>query len=148
MKKYLLPIVRLYWKVFQPRTFGVKVLILHPVKQNEFLVVRHSYGNKQIWNLPGGGYNPKKENVLQAGIREVKEELGVLLVEPRIIGHYFTTRQGKRDSVTFVTGTISDIKSLKKSYEITDFDWFRIDNVPNSSEVSTIIKEAVKALIG
>jgi ADP-ribose pyrophosphatase YjhB (NUDIX family) len=73
----LMPGMRLYWKIFKPRSYGVKVAIMHPANPEKLLLVRHSYGNTTLWNIPGGGYNPKKETAQNAAAREVLEELGV-----------------------------------------------------------------------
>ncbi|HWS37678.1 MAG TPA: hypothetical protein VN408_33735, partial [Actinoplanes sp.] len=49
-------LLQTYWKVFRPKTFGVKALILHPSDPGLFLAVRHSYTDQKRWGLPGGGY--------------------------------------------------------------------------------------------
>ena len=53
----------------RPETYGVKVVVKYSGK---ILLVRHSYGRKDIWHLPGGGYNPVRENPLHTAVREIE----------------------------------------------------------------------------
>lgn len=47
------------------------------------LLVRHSYG-PAVWALPGGGMSPN-EHPLAAAAREIREELGCALENPRLV---------------------------------------------------------------
>lgn len=67
----LLPIVRLYWRIFKPKTFGVKVIVEN---NDKFLLIRNSYGRKR-WTFPGGKIE-NNEEPKDAAFREVKEEVG------------------------------------------------------------------------
>jgi len=60
--KLVFPLAKIYWRILKPKTFGVKAIIVHPENSEQILLIQNSYGSKKIWNLPGGGYNPKKEN--------------------------------------------------------------------------------------
>jgi 8-oxo-dGTP diphosphatase len=55
--------------------------------EGRVLLVRHSYGRRG-WELPGGGREPK-ESVEQTVYREVREELGVTIVEAQLCGVYY-----------------------------------------------------------
>jgi 8-oxo-dGTP diphosphatase len=90
-----------YWRVVKPRTFGAKVLVL---SGEQFLLVKHSYEDGNPWTLPGGGFNPKREKVEQAAVREVREELGLSLNEVMVLDSYFSTAEHKRDTVYCITG--------------------------------------------
>jgi 8-oxo-dGTP diphosphatase len=107
------PVLHLYWRTFRPRTYGVRALILHPDTSDRILLVRHTYGDRMLWNLPGGGFNPKKEIAMQAAIREIKEELGADLINPIEICSYYTDAQGKCDTVTVVQGDVHTIRVEK-----------------------------------
>ena len=117
------PIVRLYWRTMKPKTYGVKVLITHPTADEQVLLVRHAYGNQVLWNIPGGGYNPKRENVLDAARREVREELGVELVNSTVIGSYESSEEGKRDTVFVLHGSIHQPDAINRSPEIREIVW-------------------------
>ncbi|MFH1854994.1 MAG: NUDIX domain-containing protein, partial [bacterium] len=41
---------RIYWRIFKPVTFGVRVIL---VKDNDLVLVKHRYD--KFWYLPGGG---------------------------------------------------------------------------------------------
>src|SRR3989338_69091 len=105
----LMPMVKLYWRVLQPKSFGVKVLITYPTETSKVLLVRHSYGNTSLWNIPGGGYNPKKESAEIAAKREVFEELGVEVTQLSLLGEYLTS---KKESKTQSLCTKEQLKAL------------------------------------
>ncbi len=137
-----MPLVTLYWRVFKPKTYGVKVLIHHPDNTEKILLVRHSYGNKTLWNIPGGGYKPKKESPEKAGVREVNEELKITLENPQIIGLYETSGEGKRDTVTIVLGTIKNT-NLTLNNEIAEISWKEASSALHDADVSRVAKKAI-----
>lgn len=140
-----MPAVRLYWKIIKPRTFGVKVALLHPQNQNLVLLVRHSYGDQQLWNLPGGGFNPKKETAIVAAEREVLEELNTKLENVRELCLYQTSGEGKRDTVTVFTGSVST-EHFVCNQEIAEYKWFETSEVFTNSNVARVARQAVRAL--
>lgn len=119
----LMPFVKIYWRVFQPKSFGVKVLITHPTETSKVLLVRHSYGNTSLWNIPGGGYNPKNESAETAAKREIFEELGVEVIQLSLLGEYLTSKEGKQDTVMMFSGTIESVDTVKTNPEISELDW-------------------------
>lgn len=65
--------LRAWWLLRRPQTDGVKVVL----RDGERAVfVRHAYGDRQRWELPGGGLK-RGETPAQAARREAREELGV-----------------------------------------------------------------------
>ena len=138
--KFLTPIVlpffRLYWRVFKPETFGVKVIIEH---NGEYLWVRNSYGHRSI-TFPGGGID-KGETSEEAGKREVKEEVGLNLEEIKYVGKIVSTREGKIDNID-IYYTHSNSKDITLSeFEIEEGGWFRKDNPPKLSPTTEEIWE-------
>ncbi|MEV0792737.1 NUDIX hydrolase [Kribbella sp. NPDC050459] len=118
------PFLQLWWRIRKPTTFGVKALLRRP--DGRFLVVRHSYTDTRRWALPGGGYNPARETPAQAAAREVHEELG-LLVPPESftsLATVVTTLQGKHDTLTTLTASVSD-DALTLSPEIAEARWVK-----------------------
>jgi len=66
-------VLRLWWFIGRPHTHGVKLVI----RDGEaVLFVRHSYGRRDLWELPGGGV-ARDESPRQAAAREAREELGL-----------------------------------------------------------------------
>ncbi len=88
---------RVVWRVFGPRTVGIRGLVAD--KQGQVLLVRHSYG-APTWHLPGGGVK-RRESLLAALERELREEVGVVVTGPvRLLGVYSNLSEGKSDHVT------------------------------------------------
>lgn len=66
-------VLRLWWFIGRPHTHGVKLV----VRDGEaVLFVRHSYGRRDLWELPGGGIG-RGESPPQAATREAREEIGL-----------------------------------------------------------------------
>ena len=89
---------RLVWRVFGPRTVGIRGLVVHP-ETGHVLLVRHSYG-APTWHLPGGGVK-RRESLLDALGRELGEEVHVTVEGPvRLLGTYSNLREGKSDHIS------------------------------------------------
>jgi len=118
------PFVRLFWRLFKPRTIGVKALVIH---DDAILLVKNI--NIDQWSLPGGGVN-RKEIAEEALLRELDEELAV--ANPEIafkLGEYDSEREGKRDTVhLFVVKTSS--REYRKQWELDDARWFFLGDLP------------------
>lgn len=125
--RLLAPVLRAWWRIRRPTSFGVKVLLTAP--DGRFLVVRHSYSEPNWWGLPGGGYKPNRETATVAAAREVAEELG-LRIDPETCAELdtlVTTLEGKRDTLTILTAPattyeVSLSPELAEARWITDLD--------------------------
>jgi 8-oxo-dGTP pyrophosphatase MutT (NUDIX family) len=60
--------------VAAPRVRGVKCMLRDA--EGRVLFVRHTYGDRRAWELPGGGMH-RAESVAETARREAREELGV-----------------------------------------------------------------------
>ncbi len=142
----VMPLVRWYWRVCRPKTFGVKVLIRHGVKNDEILLIRHTYGDQTLWNIPGGGYNPKKESAEEAANREVKEELGVPILNLIQIGEYKTSAEGKRDTVIMFVAEMTDanFNAIKLSSEVAEVTWQNYQIVAKRNDVALVARRAIE----
>jgi ADP-ribose pyrophosphatase YjhB (NUDIX family) len=65
--------VQLRAQVWPRRGRGVKCLLTH---EGEVLLVRHTYGRRDTWYVPGGAAR-RGEQMMGAAARELEEELGV-----------------------------------------------------------------------
>lgn len=139
-----LPAIKMYWRIVKPKTFGVRVLVLHPNNDGRILLVRHSYGNKTLWNIPGGGYRPNKEKPLQAAVREMKEEFNQDLVDPQEIGLYETSGEGKRDTVVLIAGTFKSAVIDRLDSEISEISWEYWSDVVNREDVARVARRAIE----
>ena len=63
-------------------SLGVEVVIL--MDQRVLLVLRDDFN---VWALPGGGVDPN-ESLVQAAMREVREETGLVVTLSRLVGFY------------------------------------------------------------
>lgn len=72
------------WSVAaRPRMRGVKCVLRD--ERGRVLWVRHTYGDRGAWELPGGGAR-RSESAQQAARREAREELGVDLEDWKLVG--------------------------------------------------------------
>jgi len=144
IKKVAHSIINIYWRVFRPKTYGVKVLIVHPGDSHKILLVLHSYGNKDLWNIPGGGYNPRRETPYDAAMREVREELNIILQSVTKIGQYYTEIQGKRDTVILFTGTLDTSFVIEANDEISTLQWIDYQSALEREDVARIAKTTIR----
>lgn len=136
--------MRLYWKICKPKTYGTRVLIKHPNKPDEILLIRHTYGDQTLWNIPGGGFNPKKESAEEAARREVKEEIAIELDNLILTGEYQTSSEGKRDTVILFCGNIKEPKDFILSEEIAEVSWQNYRETMKRAEVAKVVGTAIK----
>ena len=66
----------------RPHTAGVKVVLR---RGDDVLLVRHTYGRRSEWDLPGGFLN-EDEDPQDAALREIGEELGLRAQRPVALG--------------------------------------------------------------
>ena len=130
----LFPLVRLYWKIFRPETFGVKVIIEN---NGKFLLVRNSYGYKR-WTFVGGGID-KGESSEEAGIREVGEEVGLVLKNLKQIDSIISNQEGKRDNIEIFYSQVNSFELVVDEFEIEEAGWFKKEDFPNLSLIANEI---------
>ena len=140
--------MRAWWRIRRPATFGVKVLLIHPEDPTRCLIVRHSYSDSARWGLPGGAFKPARETAELAGVREVAEELGLVIVGvPDVLDTVITTLEGKRDTLTIVRATPTSA-AFARSPEIAEARWVAADlstMLPDGEPVSRWLKLALSA---
>jgi 8-oxo-dGTP pyrophosphatase MutT (NUDIX family) len=71
----------IYARMFRAMTLGVRVLIIDP--ENRVLLVKHTY--LPGWHFPGGGVE-RGETMAQAGLREAREEAGIVAQDCKMQG--------------------------------------------------------------
>jgi 8-oxo-dGTP diphosphatase len=142
IQRLLFPLVRIYWKVFRPKTFGVKG-VLSRAGDDSVLLARHAYGNTRIWNLPGGGFNPRRESPDGAIAREIREELRLHVLTATELGEYRTQAQGKRDTVTIFACQVGD-EPFALNEEITEARWFSPSEIAELERLYPITRRALE----
>ena len=125
--KLAFPVLQLYWFTFRPRTSGVTCIIRGT--DGRVLMVRHTYG-KSSWSFPGGGVK-RKETPEAAVRREIREELGMELVDLRQIGSFLSNAEFKRDTVTVFTARPASTALDIRPEEIAEARWTEISELPS-----------------
>ena len=129
---------RVVWRVFGPRTVGVRGLVVDPTDRR-VLLVRHSYG-RPTWHLPGGGVK-RRESLVQALTRELREEVGVTIEGPvHLHGTFSNMSEGKSDHITvFVVDRWSRASGDERDgdAEIEATGRFPADDLPDDTSPGT-----------
>jgi 8-oxo-dGTP pyrophosphatase MutT (NUDIX family) len=99
------------------------------VQDGQVLLVRHTYGDRLRWELPGGGVK-RRERAPDAARREIREELGIELGELRGLGDLFERIDGRRDRLCCFSVEIGAVGLELDRAEIADARWFRPDRLP------------------
>ncbi len=121
------PIYKIYCFIFRPIALGVKVVVEN---NGKLLLVRISYAHKK-WSLPGGGVD-KGESFEQAALRELKEEVGIVVEHIIDIGEYRSDRNFKRNIVRcFYAHTDSSFFKID-NLEISEAGWFAVGEFPEA----------------
>jgi len=120
------PFVRFYWRIFKPKTYGARAIILN---EANILLVRNI--NVNHWSLPGGKID-KGETPEECLLRELKEELVLSISKTDyILGEYLSSKEGKRDTVyIFVVKLLSP--TFQKQWELQDAQWFPLSRLPEN----------------
>ena len=102
------------------------------ILQNEeakVLILETTY--KEHWEVPGGGIE-ENESPLEAAVRETKEELGLELKNPRLVGvDYRHTQGGKEEMLHFVFfgGVLADTEIRKIKLQSDELKACRFVNI-------------------
>lgn len=119
-------VLRVYWRLANPEKRGVKCVL---TRDSEVLLVRHTYGREERWELPGGGVK-RGEDPAEAARREAREELGVDLADWRFLGDLFERIDGKRDRLWCYTTELTSGEIERDGAEIAEVRWFDRDRLP------------------
>jgi ADP-ribose pyrophosphatase YjhB (NUDIX family) len=116
------------------RTRGVKVMLLND--KGELLLIRNSYGNSQVFVLPGGGIRPF-EAPAAAAMREVREEVGVEVERLMPLSVHQSRAEGKRDTIhMFIAYTAAAPKP--DGVEVAEACFFPLDALPQTVSAATL----------
>jgi 8-oxo-dGTP diphosphatase len=140
----LFPALLAYYRVFRPKTYGVKVVI-EDARSRDVLVVRHCYGDREVWHLPGGTYRPRRETPEQAARREVREELALEVGPLTRLGEYRTAKLGNRDTAQIFSTTVRDA-AIRPGPEITEYRWIPPQAIEGTLRTYGLTKHAIALL--
>ena len=95
----------------------------------QVLFVRHTYGNRGSWEIPGGGLR-RGEDPEAAVRREMAEELGVELRDLRKVEELEVTGQHKRTLLHCFTAGTGGAEVRLAAAEIAEARWAPADAPP------------------
>lgn len=135
---------RVAWRGLQLRSLlpgrgrGVKCLITH---RGSLLLVRHSYGERNTWYVPGGRMH-RNESARAAAEREMREELGVRDLDWRELATWDLRLDRIAVRVTTLHAELEDPSLVSLDpVELQEAGWFAPDALPRplGSEVRLLI---------
>jgi 8-oxo-dGTP pyrophosphatase MutT (NUDIX family) len=130
--------VQLRAQVWPRRGRGVKCLITHG---GEVLLVRHSYGKRDTWYVPGGAAR-RGEPMMQAAARELEEELGVRGLPLVDMASMDMRLERIAVHILCVHAELPDPTQIRVDpVEIAEVRWFAMDAlpIPRGSEVELLV---------
>ncbi len=118
------------------------------VKNDKVLLVQQRKESaKGLWSYPGGQVEDG-ETAEQAVVREVKEELGIDLIDYSPLKTYsITTPRGELEINTFIGELTGDI--TLKDDELMAYDWFdmsQLENLGDKLRSPVVFEQAKDAL--
>jgi 8-oxo-dGTP pyrophosphatase MutT (NUDIX family) len=113
--------MRVYWRVRRPRTRGALVAIWC---EDEILLVRNSY--VRYYSLPGG-YVQRRESGREAALRELEEEVGLVISEDQLELALSEVNEweGKQDGVEIFSLEVNVRPEVTIDHrEVVEASWF------------------------
>ena len=111
--------------VRRPEVRGTMVAVLD---EDRVLLVRHTYGDRRRWELPGG-WVQSGEDPADAARREVREELGID-VAIRPMGTIDGTWHFKHEHLAWFVADWPGGRGTYDPVEIAEVAWFDLDGLP------------------
>ncbi len=99
-----------------------KVLLVQEKKQMAYA----------LWNFPGGKLEPG-ETAEQAAYREIREELNVDLINPKLVKTYPVQNLGVNLDLNTFTGSIKGNIKIKDD-ELLAYGWFSLESVEDMKD--------------
>jgi ADP-ribose pyrophosphatase YjhB (NUDIX family) len=120
----LYPIAKIYWYFARPKTVGAGCIIEF---QGDILLVRNTYGNR-AWGFPGGGVKAN-ETPKEGVMREVREEVGVILQDPVEIGSFVYEHNHCYDTIHVFRASVERSDFRIDPGEILEAHWMPFEEI-------------------
>jgi 8-oxo-dGTP pyrophosphatase MutT (NUDIX family) len=119
-------LLRAWWFIRRPPLHGVKCVI---TDDDRVLLVRHTYGRRREWDLPGG--TPRRgETPFEAATREMEEELGLRITDWQPLGDLLRTSWGCPDTLNCFRAELAAPTLSANRAEIAAERWFPREQLP------------------
>jgi 8-oxo-dGTP pyrophosphatase MutT (NUDIX family) len=113
--------------VLRRRGRGVKCLLIHD--HREVLLVRHTYGPRAVWQLPGGGAH-RGEAPASTAAREMEEELGLRDLSWHELVTFDISLEHMPVNLTCLYADVADPTLRPDPVEIAQARWFPFNHLP------------------
>jgi 8-oxo-dGTP pyrophosphatase MutT (NUDIX family) len=121
-------LLRAYWRVVRPHTRGVKCVLR---QGDAVLLVRHAYGDRDRWELPGGGIK-RGEEPRATAVREAHEELALDVADWDALGSVEVRSYGKRTTLHCFEARLPGRDLTIDEGEIQEARWFEVRALPTA----------------
>lgn len=125
---------RAVFRVLRVRTRGVKVMLFNDA--GELLLIRNTYGRSHMHVLPGGGIK-RGEAPVVAAARELREETGMNLIRPVLLGTHKSNAEGKRDTIYLFAG-VGQGRPEPDGMEVEEAAFFPLHALPDTVSMATL----------
>lgn len=135
----------LRWRLFHAVSVGVRLILL---SNGKVLLIRHTYQSE--WFLPGGGVK-RGESLLEAALREAREEVGAVTVGPtELVGIYVNYDEGRNDHTAVFVCESFYLAQPSDTWEIEERAFFDLDTLSGkvSPRLHARVQDAVRGKRG
>jgi 8-oxo-dGTP pyrophosphatase MutT (NUDIX family) len=117
------------------------------INDGAVLLVRHNYGDRLSWRLPGGGIH-QSEDPAAAIRRELREEVALEVGDLRKIGYYELTDDFRLVRLHCFAASAKSRVFKTDGREISEAKWFTVTRLPKPMRWGTeeLVVKAVAAI--
>ncbi|MEM0921982.1 MAG: NUDIX domain-containing protein [Pseudomonadota bacterium] len=124
------------------RTLGVRMVVL---RAGQVCLIRHSYGDRRAWMLPGGAVD-WREAPEAAAVRETAEEVGISELTRLRIVDAFRHRLNWGEDIVIVYAADTAQDAVCNSLEIAEVVWAEPNALPPDTTERT--RRAIRSATG
>jgi len=119
--RFSYPVAVVGWFIVRPRTRAAACIVEY---EGRFLLVCHTYGDRDKWAIPGGNVE-RDEDPVAAARREISEEVGLSLGELKHVTNLEFTDHYKSVHLSVYRATADSDEVTIDRGEIADYQWQR-----------------------
>lgn len=131
---------RFYWHYFKPELQGIACLA---ECEGKILLIRHRYGKRNLWSVPGGSKGPY-EKPKRAAVREIWNLMGIDIRSASEVNTILTDHDHPDDIVHCFIVHVPEMVADPDPDLILEAKWFDLDNIP--SKLTLVAKVLIQKL--